>query len=95
MKLKTGEIKVLFAVDRYGDHKAMLQKLVDNEEKVFKDLNEALIFANSCTLCLNEKDLLKLAGISSHRAKVSQIVLGTEEQPEEEIVYQDDYNYIY
>jgi hypothetical protein len=97
MQLKTGEIKVLFAVDCLGDHQAFpLDRLIDVEEENFKDLNEALIFANKCTQCLNEKDLLQLAGLSGYRSRVSEIVLGTVEQIEEdEVVHQPDYNYVY
>lgn len=94
---KDGTIKVLFAVDCIGDYQALTHRLIDTEERIFKDLGEALLFANQCTQCLNEKDLLKLAGISGHRSKVSEIVLGTVEQDDEQdvVIHQSDYNYIY
>jgi hypothetical protein len=63
-------VKVHYACDSKGDHKALTQHLIDTDVKNFENIQKAIAFATECTEVLNIKELLKEAGVTEELLSV-------------------------
>lgn len=70
------KVKVVYACDTLGDHKAQFVKLIDTDERMFNSDTEALLFGTECTECLNLHELVDNLG-----EEAVKILLSTKEEP--------------